>query len=45
MGCSPEQSIHHTPVEPTVEPVSMTLFRSGELAERAKYATAPLASC
>jgi putative pyruvate formate lyase activating enzyme len=45
MGCSPEKSVHYAPVEPTVEPAYMTLFRSGELADRAREATAHLASC
>jgi putative pyruvate formate lyase activating enzyme len=45
MGCSQERSIHYTPVEPIVEPAYMTLFRSGELAQRAKEGTARLGSC
>lgn len=45
MGCSTEESIHYAPVEPTVEPAYMTLFCSGELAERAKGAVAHLGSC
>jgi len=45
MGCSTEESAHYAPVEPTVEPAYMTLFRSGELAERAKGAVAHLGSC
>ena len=45
MGCSPERSPHYAPVEPGVEPAYITLLRSGELADRAREATAHLASC
>lgn len=45
MGCSTPGSIHYAPIEPNVEPIYMTLFRSGELAERAKRAVEHLASC
>ena len=45
MGCSTPGSIHDAPIEPNVEPVYITLFRSGELAERAKRAVAHLACC
>jgi uncharacterized Fe-S radical SAM superfamily protein PflX len=45
MGCSPEKSPYYAPVEPWIEPAHMTLFRSGELADRAREATAHLASC
>ena len=45
MGCSRSGSIHYAASAPNVEPAYMTLFRSGELAERATRAAAHLASC
>jgi uncharacterized Fe-S radical SAM superfamily protein PflX len=37
--------MHAAPIESDLEPLYLTLFRSGQLAERAKRAAAHLASC
>jgi putative pyruvate formate lyase activating enzyme len=45
MGCSTPGLTHAAPIKTDVEPVYLTLFRSGELAGRAKRAAAHLACC